>query len=33
MLGEKKVELDGREQDLDLREAALKEAHTWGLKP
>jgi hypothetical protein len=26
MLGEKKVELDGRDQDLDLHEAALVEA-------
>jgi hypothetical protein len=26
MLGEKKIELDGREQDLDLREATLLEA-------
>jgi hypothetical protein len=25
MLGEKKVELDGRERDLDLHEAALAE--------
>jgi hypothetical protein len=32
MLGEKKVELDGRERDLDLHEVALKEAQTWGLK-
>jgi hypothetical protein len=28
MLGEKKVELDGRERDLDLHEVALKEAQT-----
>jgi hypothetical protein len=31
MLGEKKVELNGREQDLDLREATLVEARSWGL--
>jgi hypothetical protein len=28
MLGEKKVELDGRERDLSLREAALPEAQS-----
>jgi hypothetical protein len=28
MLGEKNVELDGREQDLELREVALAEAQT-----
>jgi hypothetical protein len=28
MLGEKKVELNGREQDLDLREATLVEARS-----
>jgi hypothetical protein len=33
MLGEKKVELKGRERDLVLREAALAEAHTRGLNP
>jgi hypothetical protein len=33
MLGEKKVELDGREQDLDLCEVALTEAQTRGLNP
>jgi hypothetical protein len=31
MLREKKVELDGREQDLNLREAVLVEAQTRGL--
>jgi hypothetical protein len=31
MLGEKKVELDGRERDLELHEAALVEAQTRGL--
>jgi hypothetical protein len=31
MLGEKKVEIHGREQDLDLSEAALVEAQSWGL--
>jgi hypothetical protein len=33
MLGEKKVELDGREHDLNLREAMLAEAQTRGLNP
>jgi hypothetical protein len=33
LLGEKKVEIDGREQDLELREAALAEAQTRGLQP
>jgi hypothetical protein len=33
MLGEKKVELEGREQDLDLREVALVEVRFRGLKP
>jgi hypothetical protein len=33
MLGEKKIELDGREQDLDLREATLLEAWSQGLDP
>jgi hypothetical protein len=33
MLGERKEELDGREQDLELRVAALAEAHAWGLNP
>jgi hypothetical protein len=28
ILGEKKVELDGRKQDLELREVALVEAQT-----
>jgi hypothetical protein len=31
MLGEKKVELDGREHDLDLREAVLVEAQSRGV--
>jgi hypothetical protein len=31
MLGEKKVELDGTERDLELHEAALVEAQTRGL--
>jgi hypothetical protein len=33
ILGEKKVELDGRERDLDLCEAVLAEAQTQGLNP
>jgi UDP-N-acetylmuramoylalanine-D-glutamate ligase len=33
MLGEKKVKLDGREQNLSLREAALVEARSQGLNP
>jgi hypothetical protein len=33
ILGEKKVKLDGREQDLELREVALVEAQTQGLNP
>jgi hypothetical protein len=33
MLGEKKVELDGRERDLNLREAALAKTQTPGLSP
>jgi hypothetical protein len=33
MLGEKKVQLDGREQDLDMHEAALMEALSRGLHP
>jgi hypothetical protein len=33
MLGKRKVELDGRERDLDLHEAVLEEAQTWGLNP
>jgi hypothetical protein len=33
MLGEKKVELDGRERDLDLRDPVLVEAQSWGLNP
>jgi hypothetical protein len=33
MLGEKKVDLKGRERDLVLREATLVEAHTQGLNP
>jgi hypothetical protein len=33
MLGEKKVKLNGREQDLNLLEAALAEAQTRGLNP
>jgi hypothetical protein len=33
MLGEKKVQLDEREQDLDLHEVALVEAQSWGLNP
>jgi hypothetical protein len=33
MLGEKKVELDGREQDLSLHEAMLVEAWSHGLNP
>jgi hypothetical protein len=33
MLGEKKVELDGRERDLNLLEAALVEAQSRGLNP
>jgi hypothetical protein len=33
MLGEKKVELDGRERDLGLREVALVEAQSRGLNP
>jgi hypothetical protein len=33
MLGEKKVQLDGREQDLDLRKAVLVEAQSEGLNP
>jgi hypothetical protein len=33
MLGEKKVELDGREQDLELHEAEMAEAQTQGLNP
>jgi hypothetical protein len=28
MLGEKKVDLDGRERDLELHEAVLVKAHT-----
>jgi hypothetical protein len=31
MLGERKVQLDGREQDLDLREATLVEEQSQGL--
>jgi hypothetical protein len=33
MLGEKKVELDGRDRDLELCEVALKEAQTLELNP
>jgi hypothetical protein len=33
MLGEKKVEPNGKERDLNLREAALAEAQTRGLNP
>jgi hypothetical protein len=33
MLGEKKVELNGREPNLNLREVALVEAQTRGLNP
>jgi hypothetical protein len=33
MLWEKKVELDGREWDLDLREAVLAKVQTRGLNP
>jgi hypothetical protein len=33
MLGEKKVELNGRERDLSLCEATLVEAQSWGLNP
>jgi dynactin complex subunit len=33
MLGEKKVELDGRDQDLELCKATLKEAQTLELNP
>jgi hypothetical protein len=33
MLGEKKVQLNGREWDLDLHEAALVEEHSQGLNP
>jgi hypothetical protein len=33
MLGEKKVELDGRERDLSLREAVLAEVRSQGLNP
>jgi hypothetical protein len=33
MLGEKKVELNGREWDLSLRKATLVEAQSWGLNP
>jgi hypothetical protein len=33
VLGEKKVKLDGRESELDLREAVLGEAQYWGLNP
>jgi hypothetical protein len=33
MLGEKKVELDGRERDLELCMAMLAEAQTRGLNP
>jgi hypothetical protein len=33
ILGEKKVELDGREQDHELREAVLVEAQNRGLNP
>jgi oligoendopeptidase F len=33
MLGEKKVELNGKERDLVLREAVLAEAQTRGLNP
>jgi hypothetical protein len=33
MMGEKKVELNGRERDLNLREAVLVEAQTQGLNP
>jgi hypothetical protein len=33
MLGEKKVELDGRERDLSLREAVLVEVRSQGLNP
>jgi hypothetical protein len=32
-LGEKKVELDGRERELSLREVALVEAQSRGLNP
>jgi hypothetical protein len=31
MLGENKVELNGREWNLDLCEATLVEARSWGL--
>jgi hypothetical protein len=33
MLGEKKIELDGRERDLSLREAVLAEVRSQGLNP
>jgi hypothetical protein len=33
MLGEKKVELNGREWDLNMREAVLTEAQTQGINP
>jgi hypothetical protein len=33
MLGEKKVQLDGREQDLDLREAVLVQVQSRDLNP
>jgi hypothetical protein len=33
MLGEKKVEINGRERDLGLREAVLVEAQSWELNP
>jgi hypothetical protein len=33
MLGEKNVELNRREQDLDMREVALVEAQSRGLNP
>jgi hypothetical protein len=33
MMGETKVELNGREGDLDLCDAVLVEVQTWGLNP
>jgi hypothetical protein len=33
ILEEKKVELDGRERNLELRVAALTEAQAWGINP
>jgi hypothetical protein len=33
MLGEKKVEVNGRERDLSLSKVKLAEAQSWGLNP